>query len=278
METRDTTSVKLLAVDYDKCAFTLYSSHPQLLSPALIEYAKQGDYLGFYGCTHRSFSMLPILRKHAVNKAGETGHTVAVVEACFPTYQVTEHFEYHARLECLGVSMVDDLLDKACGDSFVEIVLPYEKYESSPGPEMKFVSVSDYGKYTKSKNEQLCQVAKDAVQAYPDMKITIDFIDDNLKLCQKALAAPVQAAWPREVGLRVFQHVANGDEAAITPVTAVAVASASVERKRKTALGGVGVFAVLGGVATTQPAVAEPSETMPAAMTGTHATRSGKKF
>lgn len=264
MDARKT--MKILVTDYDKCAFTTRGSHPQLLSAALTRYALMSDYDGFYGCTHRSYSILPILLKHATDKADQTNYDEGTITAMFPTYAVTEHFQHATNLACLGVSTVDDLLDKDCGDSYETIIKPFEKSSVRPSPDMRYVLLDDYNKYTKSKNPQLTQVAMHAAGCYPDVKITLDYMDDNVSLCRKALEATKQSDWPRKVSLNVFHHDAASDDAPIVQVHAdkhvnykprIATSIPKPPPPKRSpspslagALRAIGVFAATGGMST----------------------------
>lgn len=307
MEARGT--MKFLVTDYDKCAFTTRGTHPQLLSAALARYALMSDYAGFYGCTHRSYAILPILLKHATDKADQTNYDEGTITSMFPTYAITENFQHETNLACLGVSTVDDLLGKKCGESYETIIKPFEKSSVRPSPDMRYVKLDDYNKYTKSKNQQLAQVAMHAAERYPKVKITLDYMDDNVSLCRKALEATKQSDWPHSVSLDVYHHDATDDDAPIVqvradkhvnykpriaaakpaatvsagagavpasssaPAAAKSSAPTSAPQKRSigAAIRAVGVFAATGGMSTY-------GTPRPSADAGSRETRSGQKY
>jgi hypothetical protein len=187
-----------------------------MLSTGLLQHIDATDYDAFYGCTHRCYSMLPRLKVSAKNKKS-THYTDEQLNDNFPTYKITANIEYATGLPCLAVSTLEDVIRNDCGIGFNDVIKPFELEEKAPDVG-SYVKFNEVGTYSKTKNLQLMQVALHAQTAYPEASITLNYIDDNKTLCNKAQTVTGEANWPKNVKLRIFQHVADSDNAPTTPI------------------------------------------------------------
>lgn len=210
--------IRLLVIDYDGCALANYPGRrSDSLSPKLIEHAKNGDYTAFYGCTHRCYSIetiyVPIyipIRQMLIK--GEP------INENITTSKITENFQLATGLSCMGVSTLDDNLYPKCGAAYENMLKPYEATGQLATTEMRYVSLMKMPYYYQSKNAQLTQIAQHARQVYPDVPITIDYIDDHKFLCWKATKVTAEKNWPVDVKIKVFHHYAINDHAEIVPI------------------------------------------------------------
>ncbi len=242
METREIKKeVKFLATDYDGCAVTLHGTRSDLLSTSLIQHALNGGYTGFYGCTHRCYGTAWLVKKLSSFKAIYSNYKKEVIENNITTYKVTTNFAKIASLPCMAVSMLDDSLS-ACGFTYENMIKPYETMGKSA--KRPYISACKIPTYYGSKNNQLIQIAKHAVEHYPTSSITIDFVDDHDYLCYEAVNAIKNPAWPKQVHLNVYHHYASSDHAKMTLIYQQKTGYLAEKKSSATLCQRTGLFAV----------------------------------
>jgi hypothetical protein len=239
------TSKKILVVGYNNCLFTLYGTHPKFLSNPLLEFAKQGQFFGFYGCTHIAKVKLKDLQENKESKITDTSHTLDELKECYKTYQITENFLEAAELDCFGVSTIDDLamnlplskdgvpvkdlsesafndlIFSECGKAYYDSIKPYEFFNDEPYPN-ETLTLTEFFQNSKNKNVQLIQIARHASEYCLGEDIELHFVDDSKKVCEQAFEAVKHEFWPPNVKLFIFHHRAENDQSPVIPIATVA--------------------------------------------------------
>lgn len=208
--------LKYLVVGYNKCAFTQEGTRPDMLSESLVQHARENNYDGFFGCTHRVYVRLNWLKNNAISHLNTDLYTQQDLDNCHPTYKITENFSRATGLPCQAVSTPEDLCLNLCGAGFTEVIKPFEMNGATPYSE-DHLPLCDFFKI-KTKYVQLLQIANQISFAYPDHRILLDFIDDNKAICDNAKDLSNDPAWPENVKINIYRHLAENDHSPITPV------------------------------------------------------------
>lgn len=213
-------NVRFIVTDYDHTAAIPDSTRDDLLSTSLIQRALDAkqNYQGFYGCTHRSLMTAFVIKYPWLNpvvKKYFNHHSAAEIQN-ITTTKITQNFYQATNLPCQAVSMLDDVLSGQCGATYNQIIKPYEASQRTLPFGSIFSSLATLATNYGSKNPQLLQIAQHAAAAYPNVTVTIDFFDDKLNLCQKAVDATKQMNWPKNVNLNVFHHGVKGNIQQVT--------------------------------------------------------------
>lgn len=237
---------KILVSDLDGCITVLKPgdiSTNQFLSKHLINFVISQSYDSFYICTHRCKASIPYaiatqqkqvtkimtsLEKKRNNLTKAELESDAVYQACklfeesdpsnIYTFKVIDNFSKSVSLPLHAVSTPDDGQD-SCGTGYEKKIKPLEdllfqnqNLAKSKGYNFEINPLEyDDGEFPDtldplSKNKQLLTVAKDIAIKFPNTKITLDYVDDNLTLCVAALMLPKHSEWPTNIAIHVFQH------------------------------------------------------------------------
>lgn len=223
------TDVRILVTDYDHCAARPDSDREDLLSTPLINRAQhsRNNYKGFYGCTHRSSMTAyfvkypfhnPSIKKYFSKHPDKFKH--------LSTTSITRNLEKATKLKCQNVSMLNDIFLSAdqCGVTFKKIIQPYEASNRRLRCDFITTLPNVMKAHFGNKNYQLLQIARDAAAKNDsNVTITLDYIDDNLKLCEQAIDAPKQfgAQWPINVKIKSFQHKEKGQIVEVTAASSM---------------------------------------------------------
>lgn len=207
MKTKD--KIKIFVIDYDNCAIDDFGD----ISYKLISQGKKGGYIGFYGCTHRSYLEVTSIVE-MIKKAQEKKSFMASIAQQYFTHLITKNFAIESNLPCIAVSTFDDAIYPECGIAYKKVIKPYEIDGIIP-KENQHVSAETILKTKEpgvinTKNPQLLQIAQHAAINHPDAReIELDYVDDKLELCNSALEAAKQADWPAYISLNVYHHNAK---------------------------------------------------------------------
>lgn len=202
---------RYLITDYDDTAFSYTSRREDHLSQAIVDMAKNGDYDGFYGCTHRTYSTIDILK---VRTLRSVFISLQNARKNFATYLITEHFAKATSLPLQAVSTVDDVIPEnrahGVGYGYDHLLKPYEESGTVAASDQAFMRKRDAITYPSNKNVQLLQIAEHAVNANPGSSIVLDFVDDSKENCLNALEAIRQPDWPADVSLNIYHYQPDG--------------------------------------------------------------------
>lgn len=245
--------IKLFVTDYDNCALIpSHSDRDDFLSPDLIAFAKQNNFQGFYGCTHRSLLTLTNYDKDYSCFYSTYVHLMKKYSAYFGkpldfrntlTLRVTENLEKTTGLKCLAISTPDDrcptapksdpllqcgfgyknfisiyeneILEKNKNNDHNNIIIPFFTGFSLPH-EHKPLSLEEFQKTQHTKNPQLIQIARHARATFgPEPIIEIHYLDDVLKLCLdiENINTP---DLPNDIILKSYQH-SHAEQVMIKP-------------------------------------------------------------
>lgn len=281
--------VRIFVTDYDICAFCDNTKRPDLLSQELIDIAKNNNYAGMYGCTHR-----PYMGYRGTDFLPASFARLLAYKKTYPdldpnnvfAINITQNLEMATGLRCLAVSTSDDHAFKGrpeqqCGFSYTNILQVYEKQlkeknnlaEVAAGKEYvlhdletphSYMSLDELDKpeYSKEKNLQLIQVAHHAVSVFGNMiPLEFHFFDDNHNICE-AISKMDRALLPCNVTIKSFRHDGRrGFLANInSPVAVVSGFSPSEAFAVKLSRIPVAVEDQLVVVPGPEPKVAEPSD------------------
>lgn len=202
--------VKYLITDYDDTAYSYTSARSDHLSQPIIDMALNGQYAGFYGCTHRSYSTISLLKLRTLRSIFSSLDSAI---KNFATYRITENFSKATSLPVQAVSTVDDALEAnrvhGTGYGYETLLRPYEKNRKIADADVPYMGKRAATRYPANKNIQLQQVAQHAAQAHPDCTIELDLVDDNRQICINALNVMEQAGWPENVFLNIYHYQNN---------------------------------------------------------------------
>lgn len=226
---------KYLVIDIDACALSVCSSREDGLSQWLIDFAKTGNYQGFYICTHRSRHSAVLNVNNQINSFNETKdwRRTEIASENFFISSVAKNFSDATNLNLFAVSTPDDLAKGAkCGSGYEDLILPHEnkvilekkKREEEDKRERKKTlrkekdkGLYPYGKlYPKvkesdssTKNPQLEQIVQhiQSRPKEPDEIDEIDFVDDRLDLCENT----AELILSDRVAFTAYQHQSWGD-------------------------------------------------------------------
>lgn len=243
--------VRIAVLDIDETAYCSVSKRADKLSQPIIDRAKQGNYTGLYGCTHRSYSTLHECKGIALKIAStQPGFSYDEVINNFCTHKVMTRMAAATGLTLHAVSTADDIVYGTAGAAYDALIKPYEVTHDparSSNPEDEIIHVSDTDKphltirqtydEWKTKNPQLTQIALHAKDIYPDAEIILDFYDDRMHLCEKACTVTTEESWPDGVSLNAFCYAyTNASITEVTPGKKSSLSSNSVfagERKNE---------------------------------------------
>ncbi|EKD70452.1 MAG: hypothetical protein ACD_46C00531G0002 [uncultured bacterium] len=203
-----------LILDYDKTLHHEDFDGPHHISPLILDFAGKKNYVGFYGCTHRSYSHMRFFIQH---RKGTHESYYIDDDNEGATFQITQNFEQISKLPCQAVSILDDILYQECGKAYEQLLLPLEKYGKTNIDQEKYIAHKKRGDYLDSKNAQLLHIAKHVASTHQNDQIHLDYIDDVLKLCETACNAHLQENWPKNVSLHVY-HKQSLEIKLISPV------------------------------------------------------------
>lgn len=211
-------TVRYLVVGYNQCAFTVQGTHPEYLSIPLIKFASEGEYAGFYACTHRCHELLQkqkndIAQGKIVTQPGKPDCT-------YPCYKISVSFVKATQIPNEGVSTLDDIKFPTAGAAYPKILY---KIEHNDAPDLTTRATwEDINLFGKDKNFQLLQIAKQLAAKHPDdAEVTLTFVDDKLANCKAAAEHLVSVVgWPNNVRLNVYRHHAESDTAPVELVAA----------------------------------------------------------
>jgi len=200
--------VRLLILDIDETAFSSISKRKDKLSQPIIDMAKDGNYNGLYGCTHRSYLTLEFCKNEAIRIAADHDvHDYYGIVNNFHTYKVLPALAKEAGLTLHAISMVDDLIHDGPGVTYETIVRPYEEFQKPAESASSHLSHKDAVENWYTKNPQLKQIATHARELYPEAEsIVMDFVDDRQPLCEKALTVSREKGWPEGMALNAFHY------------------------------------------------------------------------
>ena len=210
-------TIHYLVLGYNQCAFTVKGSHPEYLSIPLIRFASQGEYEGFYACTHRCYALLEKQKEDIAQ--GKIVTPPGKPDCTYPCYKITVSFVKATQIPNEGVSTLDDVKFKTAGEAYPNIL--YKSEHNSTPDLTKHATWEDINQFGKDKNFQLLQIAKTLAAKNPeDAEVALTFVDDKDASCQAAAQGLVlQPEWPKNVRLNVYRHLALSDT---SPVELVA--------------------------------------------------------
>lgn len=202
---------RFFVTDYDDTAFSYASKRADSLSQPIIDMAVKGNYAGFYGCTHRCYSIIDLTKMWAMcaQKWGtQLGHDASALDKNFPTYRITKNFADASMLPNMAVSTLDDILDKntKAGYGFTAILGPYEIENKSPENKKQYIHKRDVLLNSRSKNIQLTQIAKHALATSGKNAVILDYVEDSAAICNNALHAMDDPEWPADATLNVYHY------------------------------------------------------------------------
>lgn len=201
---------RYLITDYDDCAFLSTSERPDKLSQTIIDMARNGNYSGFYACTHRCYCNLTYcLLEDCYNAGTDFFYNAVSIIRNYPTYQVTEQFSEATELPVIAVSMLDDLVFDECGKSYKTVIEPYERLGKIPELRSQYLPVITALNLAATKNHQLTQIARHAAAKHPGETVVLDYVDNSEDMCNKARTAMEEPEWPENVYLNVFHYREN---------------------------------------------------------------------
>lgn len=247
---------RILVVNYDQCAFTQFGTHPNMLSKPLLTFAQSPAYHfdGFYGLTSRHAMSIAqrgerrnnegkvkfrSIHEAGIQRLAGTHYTVTEFKKNWQTYRITDNFTQASGLHCYAVASPEDY-HKQLGRGFTHVIKPfelsdYEKQEKIKIPD-NAITPLDVAKMTR-RHYLLTRIAKDAAKNYPNSKIQLVYVDDNITHINKASGIPLQARngneprtfkpvteqrdWPENVSVDFYKHSVTkklGDE---TPLSFV---------------------------------------------------------
>lgn len=264
----------VLLLGFHGCLLTPHAENKNFFSPAIIDRAKQGKYVGFVGIVDEcasnfvlsyesrardymeaieartpNLSALDILTNP--NSFQASRHKEVALQNLF-TYRTIENFERETKLPHLATSTPEDANGPPdpllkCGSGLVNILKPAEEcYEAQKEilDEFKQKPIEKFAAYRKF--DQVIDAVLLLRAKFPDVEIKIDYIDISLN-AKNALNFPYKSL-PKRVELEVFYH----DSASQLNAKIVSIAMISCDGIRRSArVGALSVF-------TRQPRHAAP--------------------